>query len=130
MKKLVKCSVFVVLAFLLSNCGLRDKEVSGYIPEDQKPFYTWVETRPGSKNWDCCPKIMVILEKGDTIFASFSEGTFAGSYAIRYRDSYPPAVGSKIYVRMNPDNGSYLIFDATPKKVDKGGPVGAPAWPN
>lgn len=134
MKKLVNYSVFTVLfcltSVLISSCGSKDREIEGYIPENQKPFYVWSETYPGSKTWECRPQVVVILEKGDTVIATFSEGTFPGSYAVRYRDSYPPAVGKKIGVRMGIMNDlKYYIFDTSIKKEDTG-PVSAPAYPN
>ena len=125
-----KITVMLVLfcAVLISSCGLKSTEISGYIPEDQKPFYVWTETRPGSENWECHPTIMVIVA-GDTIRATFSQGSFAGSYAVRYRDSYPPVIGKKIYVRMNFSDGGYYIFDASPTDLTtKRIPIGTPAW--
>jgi hypothetical protein len=102
---------FLFVTFL--NCSNDNKCVYGYIPVDQKAEYVWHQT-PTLK-YIVDPRVMVIT-KDDTLMVSFGkEGFFGGSEFVLYKDTYPPAIGRKIYVRFTKrDNDVYYIIDVSP----------------
>jgi len=107
----------VVVSTLLVSCGKR-VFLTGYIPADAKPAYVW----HGSNNdYDYDATIMVVSDKGDTISVDFFNAAFFGGYLVRFKDSYPPAVGKNVYVSMYLQDSVYYIIEASlkPYPVEK-----------
>lgn len=102
-----------MVLILVVSCDNDHKSVYGYIPVDQKVKYIWHQTLTLKYNVD--PRVMVV-SKEDTIMASFGkEGFFSGSLFVLYKDTYPPAIGKKVFVRLSKmDNNVYYIIDASP----------------
>ncbi|HEY5588303.1 MAG TPA: hypothetical protein VIK86_05030 [Candidatus Paceibacterota bacterium] len=121
LKKLLIVVVFglfflEVLTFFHS--GNKGKFI-GFIPEDQKPVYTWFETSPESGSYHCNPKIMVITAKGDTISATFSIIGTGTPFELRYKGTYPPTINKKLYVKVENNDGIYYIRYSSLKPIEK-----------
>jgi len=101
------------------GCGNDSEIIYGFIPVDQKANYLWHQNQ--NLKYVIDPRIMVVV-KSDTIWTSFNrEGFFSGSLCVLYKDTYPPAKGRIVFVRMlRLDNDVYYIQEASldPFKID------------
>ncbi len=90
--------VLAVVSFILVSCGNSSKDTrptSGYIPIDVKPQISWVN---GGGIWERVGYIKVVTAKGLITVRFRAEGSWMGSSAVVYRDTYPRCIGKKVYV--------------------------------
>ncbi len=94
-------AMVVVMALIIYSIRHENDDrtyFTGYIPLNAKPIVKWDSTGNGPISGRYT--IDVIKDNGDTIKASCPiEGMILGSLLIRFRDSYPLAVGKMVYVK-------------------------------
>lgn len=108
--------LFVWSSFSLLSSSHIEEKISGHIPENEIQVTKWTEDSPGLYRPKTC--INVVTDRGDTLKVTVFP-SFPGSFLVVHKDTYPLAIGKKVFVKMAKREGVIEIVDASLKPFDK-----------